>query len=488
MAKKAGLHHKRLPTGIPGLDTVLQGGFLRGGLYIIMGAPGAGKTILGNQICFHHVASGGKAVYITLLAETHTKMLAHIENLSFFDINPIAESLRYISGYSILEEEGLDGFLKFLRQTIQQNPSLLVIDGTATLEEMETSGLILKRFFHELQAYTEMTHCTILLLTHSPYEAYGHPEHTMVDGLIELRDTSVGLRAVRELEIRKLRGTGFLRGTHFFKITDDGIIVYPRIEALLSTPTATVGEETEGRQARFNVPELDQMLGNGLSSPSVTLIFGPAGSGKTMFGLQFVAAGAESGEPGLIFGFYERPAQLVQKARSAGIPYDRYVADGLIEILWDSAVEDLLDVLAHRLLEAIHRRQVRRLFIDGLDAFRQTAIYAERLPQVMTALMNELRALNITTIVSSEMRELISPSIQEPIEGLSATVDNIIYLRPFELQSRLYRLISVLKMRSRAYDTSIRKFEISERGIDVSTTFEGVAQLLDGDAQVQKPD
>jgi predicted ATP-dependent serine protease len=64
-----------LRTGVPGLDTILGGGFLRGGLFIIQGAPGAGKTILGNQICFHHVAEGGRALYVTLLAENHARMM-----------------------------------------------------------------------------------------------------------------------------------------------------------------------------------------------------------------------------------------------------------------------------------------------------------------------------------------------------------------------------------------------------------------------------
>jgi circadian clock protein KaiC len=75
---------KRIPSGVPGLDTVLLGGFLRGGIFIIQGAPGAGKTILGNQICFHHVAQGGRALYVTLLADNHARMLLHIGQLSFF--------------------------------------------------------------------------------------------------------------------------------------------------------------------------------------------------------------------------------------------------------------------------------------------------------------------------------------------------------------------------------------------------------------------
>ena len=60
---------ERVPSGIPGLDIILSGGFLKGGLYIIQGPPGTGKTTFGNQVCFHHVACGGRALYVTLLAE-----------------------------------------------------------------------------------------------------------------------------------------------------------------------------------------------------------------------------------------------------------------------------------------------------------------------------------------------------------------------------------------------------------------------------------
>ena len=45
----------RVQSGIPGLDAILEGGFLQGGLYIIQGPPGTGKTTFGNQICFNHV-------------------------------------------------------------------------------------------------------------------------------------------------------------------------------------------------------------------------------------------------------------------------------------------------------------------------------------------------------------------------------------------------------------------------------------------------
>jgi circadian clock protein KaiC len=107
---------ERLATGVPGLDTVLRGGFLRGGLYIIQGAPGAGKTILGNQVCFHHVKNGGRALYVTLLAENHARMMLHIGQLGFFDDTVVPDRLYYISAFRVLEEGGLSAVLDLLRR------------------------------------------------------------------------------------------------------------------------------------------------------------------------------------------------------------------------------------------------------------------------------------------------------------------------------------------------------------------------------------
>src|SRR5919107_5892358 len=94
---------ERVPSGLPGLDAVLRGGFLKAGIFMIQGSPGAGKTILANQICFHHAAHGERALYVTLLAESHSRMLQHIGQLGFFDQSAIPAKLSYISAYRVLE-------------------------------------------------------------------------------------------------------------------------------------------------------------------------------------------------------------------------------------------------------------------------------------------------------------------------------------------------------------------------------------------------
>src|SRR5689334_15393802 len=142
---------KRLPTGVPGLDTVLRGGFLRGGIFIVQGSPGAGKTILGNQICFHHVAQGGRALYVTLLAENHARMLLHIGCLDFFDEAVIPDRLYYISAFHVLEQEGLPALMNLLRREVQaRGASFLVLDGLSAIEETAASSREFKKFIHEL--------------------------------------------------------------------------------------------------------------------------------------------------------------------------------------------------------------------------------------------------------------------------------------------------------------------------------------------------
>src|SRR3954452_15590924 len=89
----------RVESGIPRLDDILKGGFLKGGTYTLMGPPGSGKTILGNQFCFHHVAiADGRCVYMSLLVESHAKMLRHLASLTFFRADDIPDRIYYISG------------------------------------------------------------------------------------------------------------------------------------------------------------------------------------------------------------------------------------------------------------------------------------------------------------------------------------------------------------------------------------------------------
>jgi circadian clock protein KaiC len=473
----------RLSTGVPGLDTILHGGFLRGGVYMLQGRPGAGKTILANQVCFHHIERGGRIVYATLLAESHARLIFNLESMSFFDGSRIPEQLFYMSAFSTLEDSGLKALVEVLRREVRaRKASLLVVDGLVAAEETAETNKDFKKFIHELQTHVSLMGCTILLLTSGGADAV-RAEHTMVDGFLELTDNRLGRRTERELEVKKFRGSSYLRGGHAFQITRDGIVVYPRIEALLQEPS----REDPCKEARISsgIAELDAMLHGGLPCSSTTLVLGPSGSGKTTFGLHFLDACTKA-EPGLLFSFYETPPRLMLKARAVGLDLERKCQEGSLDILWFPPTERILDALGNRLLETVRERGVRRLFVDGLDGFHKAAAHPDRISHFLTGLNNELRVRDVTSLYTAEIPELFSTNVKLPISGISHIVENMVFLRFVEMRARLYRMLSVLKVRDSAYDGALREYHITDRGVELADTFRSAESILSGRAQPKK--
>ncbi len=286
----------RLPTGLAGLDLVLRGGLLHGDTYLLVGPPGAGKTVLSNQLCFSHVQVGGRALYITLLAEAPEQLVAHLSPFRFFDPSALGQTVNYYSGYAALESGGLPGLRTFLWDVIRRSrASLLVLDGLATAQASTDSAVVFNRFLHDLNVYARMAGCTSLLLTQTD-RLGGHPEYTLVDGVIELALSWVGTRTVRELRVVKLRGAAFLEGPHAYFLDDQGVTVLPRTEARYALPPA--GGLDDGTRRPFGIAALDAMLGGGVVAGTSTMLLGTPGAGKTLLGLTYLAAGARRGGGG----------------------------------------------------------------------------------------------------------------------------------------------------------------------------------------------
>ena len=469
----------RVPSHVPGLDAILRGGFLQGGLYMIQGQPGAGKTLLASQVLYGHAAAGGRGLFVTVLGESHGRMLLHLGAMRFFDPSIIPDKVAYISAYHALEDEGLKGLSNLIRrEVLARTTTLLVLDGASAIESRAENSFEMKRFTHELQTLASATGCTVFLLTTT--DTMATPERTMVDGLIELRQHLHGLRNERRLLVQKIRGTGFLEGEHAFHITRDGITVFPRLEALFARPSRL----DPPPQARLSsgVASLDAMLGGGLPAATMTALVGPSGAGKTTLGLHFLSA-SSAGEPGLLFGSYESPERLRLKAKTMGFDLPAAEQRGEVALQWHPTGEYILDELAQRLLDAVRQREVKRLVIDGVSGFQQAALEPERIVRFWSALSHELRALGVTTLHTLEMPTLVGVDIRPPGSEISALAEGMVLLRYVELRSRLYRLISLSKVREGAFDPTIREFSITDTGIVVGKPFEGAPATVEQGAQ-----
>ncbi|PLP97981.1 ATPase domain-containing protein [Cupriavidus pauculus] len=455
----------RVLSGVAGLDTVLCGGLVEGASYIVQGSPGAGKTILANQIAFHQAKGGGRILYVTLLAESHDRLFQALDTFDFYDAAAVGRDIFYISLFKVLQDEGLCALVTALRSELARHRcTTLVLDGLLIAKDKAESALDVKTFVAELQSHATFTGCTLLFLTSACIDDVS-PEHTMVDGVIQLKEELAGIRTVRQLRISKSRGSPALGGLHQYRISSRGIDVFPRLEALLGTPSAE--EWLEQERVDVGVHGLAPLIGGGLTPASVTLLLGPAGSGKTTFGLNFLSL-ATPESPALFFGFYESPQRLRVKGRALGIDIEGLERSGALVILWNPMTENLLDSLGHQLLEAVRERHIHRLFIDGMTGFQRAAVYPPRLIEFYTALANELRGQCVSTIASLEMRDLDGLAGTDPLPEFASLMDNLVLLRQAGVSGELRRFIGVVKMRDSAFDTTFHDVVIGDGGLQVA--------------------
>jgi len=463
----------RAPSGVKGLDDILRGGFFRGGLYIIEGSPGVGKTILGNQICFYQAAAGNKVLYVTLIAETVGRMLLNIKGLTFYDAEIVGNGIFYVSGFNALKKDGLTGLLHLLRREVaSRHATTLIVDGFASASDHAQSREDLKLFVQQLQTQADAADCTVFLLA-NPNDQKPSSEETMVDGIINLSSTIQEWRSAREICVRKFRGSSYLQGVHSYAIAADGIVVYPRLETLVNSAGDTNGDLQRVSSGNLR---LDAMLGGGFPARSSTMIIGPSGTGKTTLGLQFLAE-ASAAEPGLLFGFYEAPLRISAKVKAIYPTLVEKIEAGHVQILWQAPTDQLLDELADRMLRDIKQRKVKRLVIDGLGGFKK-ALRSRPIEPFFSALVHELRSLGVTTICTAEVMEIVGPTITVPLQGLSDVTDNHILLRFVESGASLYRLMSILKVRDSAFDSDLRQLSLTARGLELAEDSASARSIL----------
>ncbi|MFC3125664.1 ATPase domain-containing protein [Pseudoroseomonas globiformis] len=456
---------KRFSSGIEGLDEITGGGLIADSTYIIQGHPGSGKTIFANQIAFHQAARGASVLYVTLLAESHERLFAFLSTLQFYDPSKLGRGVTYVSAFTTMEQEGLDGVIKLLRREIpRQKATLLVLDGLLNAREKAANTLEMKKFIAELQSHASFVNCTALLLTSARFEE-SSPEYTMVDGVIELREEEYGVRTMRRLRVRKSRGSAASGGLHQYMIRESGIALYPRLEAHLATPS--VPDEQSLARTSCGLQRVDEMLSGGLPVASTTVVIGPSGCGKTSWGLNFLCA-STSQEPGLHYGFYETQPRLQRKAKAIGLDMDPLIASGALTLEWRPPVERMADVIGHDLLKRVTQLGAKRLFIDGLGAIERGMLTTGRIVPWFSALVNELRARGVTVLVSAEANNLFDPAPTLPAPEMLSVVDNIVLMRFVEMEARIHRVFSMVKVRDSAFDPMLHDFNITDQGIVVT--------------------
>jgi circadian clock protein KaiC len=479
MSKKVAI--RRLATGVPGLDAILGGGLPEFSFNLIAGPPGCGKTTLAHQIMFGLATPQRRAIYFTVLGEPPLKMLRYQQQFDFFDNDAMDHSIRFIN----LSEDTLAGNLdqvlkRIVAEVTDFNPSLVFVDSFRSVvlasEHSDTSEGSLQHFVQRLGMAMTSWQATTFLIGEYFSEIDSNPIFTVSDGLIWLRQSVQRNSMVRKIEIMKMRGQPTAPGLHTFRISNAGVEIFA--PAVVQNPAghdASVTADALRRRLKMGVPRLDDMLGGGLPRGYSLLVAGPSGSGKSMLAAAFLSEGARLGEKGVIAAFEQRAGRASSPALAA------LVEQGLVGVV-DSRAPDLsLDETLQLLMAEITRLGASRVVIDSLSGFELALApsFREDFRQNLSRMVTALAATGVTVLLTSELEDRYTDLRFSPY-GTAFMTDAIIVQRYIEVDSRLLRVMAVVKVRASAHSNELRLFSIDDDGIRIGERLPGREGLLGG--------
>lgn len=469
----------RLSTGVPGLDVVLAGGLPEFSFNLIAGPPGCGKTTFAHQMMFSLATPERPALYFTVLGEPPLKMLRYQQQFSFFDSAKVNDSIRFINLSDETVAGDLGAVLSKITEHVQAfNPAVVVVDSfRSVVMAHQGNGKPhndLQMFVQQLGMQMTSWQATTFLIGEYFNETDANPVFTVADGLIWLRQSVEHNSMVRKMEILKMRGQPTLPGLHTFRINQNGLQVFP--PAGRDRPTASTKDDNpQGGRLSVGVPELDTMLGGGIPRGYSLLVAGPSGSGKSILASSFLAEGARQGETGVIAAFEQPPGGLRNRVVA------KLIESGSVGLV-DSRAPDLsIDEIVLLLLKEIERLKATRVVIDSLSGFELALAptFPEDFRESLSRMVSALVSTGVTVLMTSELEDRYTDLRFSPY-GTAYLTDAIIVQRYIEVDSRLRRMIAVVKVRASMHSDEMRLFSIDHEGIHIGETLSSRVGLLGG--------
>jgi circadian clock protein KaiC len=470
-------------TGVEGLDDIISGGLTRRHVFLLEGSPGTGKTTIALQFLLDGASLGERCLYISL-SETEEELrdsaLSHGmeigEQIEIFELVPPESLLDADQQQSLLYSSDLElgETTKLIFEAFERmKPQRVVIDSLSEIRLLAQGSLRYRRQILALKHFFSRSDATVLLLDDMTSDSADKTVHSVVHGVIHLEQLAPDYGSERRrLRVIKYRGQSFRGGYHDFTIKTGGVVVFPRLRAI---EHKTVFERTT---LRSGIEEFDALLGGGIERGSSTLLIGPAGTGKSLFALQFVDAAIKRGERAAVFIFDEELGLLFSRTKSMGIDLEKLQDDGLLYIEQLDAAELSPGEFAQRVRDRVASYDAKTVIIDSINGYQASMPEENALILHMHELLQYLNRQGANTFLTVAQHGLVG-DMKSPVD-VTYLADSVILLRYFEALGKVRRAVSVIKKRTGKHEETIREFRITSDGLTLGEPLTGFQGVLRG--------
>jgi len=471
----------KLATGIEGFDAVSHGGLPRHCTTLVVGGPGAGKTVFALQTLVNGARHRNQSGIFVAFEEASARVLA---SGSTFDWGLAALVKRKIFlldaqlSPTVIKAGDFDliGMLAVLAAKKQElGAEWIVFDGLDVLLTLLRDPLAEMREIYRIRDWLAENALTALVTAKADNGYAGAPSYGfmqfMVDCVVRLEQRMEDGVGVHRLRITKYRGSDFASGEFPVSFGQTGLEVG-------AAGSVEIQHEASTERISAGFDPLDAMLGGGLFRGSSTLITGQPGTAKTTLAGTFIAAACERGERALFVSFDEGSKPIARNLSSVGIKLAPHVKSGMLRMY--SARTEAVSAEDHliKLRALIREHRPSCMVIDPLSAIaRAGTLGAAR--AVANRLMYMIKDERVTVMMTA-LTEGADPEAESTALQISTIADTWINLSYVVRSGERNRALTIVKSRGTWHSNQVRELILSASGPSLTDVYTAGGEVLMG--------
>lgn len=479
---------EKVPTGITGFDEITRGGLPRSRTTLIVGSPGAGKTIFALQTLVNGAHNSGQPGIFVAFEESTRQVMANAATFGW-DLEGLQKKqLFFLDAYlspQVIRQGDFDlaGMLAALEAKAKEmNATCIVFDALDVLLNVLDDPSAERREVHRINEWLQRTGLTGIITAknyiNDPHSTarYGFMQF-LADTVVILDHKLADRVALRSVRVMKYRGSDFSANE------------FPLIISTLGIEVATFGTleldyDVSTERVSSGVKDIDAMLSGGYYRGSGILVTGPPGTAKTTLAGAFVDAACRRGEKALYVSFDEASSQITRNLSSVGLALDRHVESGLLKL--HTVRTEVRSAEAHLIVlqKLVDEFQPQSLVIDPISAFAKSGGHLAAVDSAVRLL--DFAKARVITVLCTSLISTSSGVTEMTDMQISTIADTWINVSYVILGGERNRAISIVKSRGMPHSNQVRELFLADTGVSLSDVYVADGEVLMGTARYQR--